>query len=415
VEQESMAAASHSGDDAVSLQGRLRSFRLFDLLTLLHICRKTGTLRLSFSGIEVVTYLRDGQLIFATTDQERLRLGAVLRARNLLTPEQATQIAVLQEGGQEKFGQIALRLGLMNEAQLQDALKIQVSEIVYDCLPRLDGTFAFIEGMSLPEYAVTIAIDVPNLIMEGARRIGEWEECLQLLPDDQEVFRVVDQPAVQEKITLSIEEWKVLFRIDGRKPLAQVVEEAALEPLIVYRIVYGLLASNLIEADPSAKRTQPQAPSPEPAEDRRALTGPITGAIHEITDEEWEEFKEDDTRLLISKSATWSLQAIREMAVEVARFQAKLPGGSKTFHPLVDDQYVIGRSGHSDIRFDESSVSARHAKVVRTKEGYVIEDLESRNGTFVNDKPIEKLLLRDGDVVRIGRIVLVYDVVYNLV
>lgn len=400
----------------LSLCGKLQSFRLFDLLTLLHLCRKTGTLQLRFGGFEATTFLRDGQLIFARTNQDRLRLGSVLSARNLITSTQESRIIALKETASEKFGQIAVRLGFINHDQLRDALKIQVSEIIYDALARIEGDFAFIDGMDLPDYAVTIAIDVPNLIMEGARRIDEWEQCIQLLPDETVVFRVVSQPEVQEKISLSLEEWRVLFRIDGRKPLRQIADESGLEPLHAYRIVYGLLASKLIEEvtiDLSAKKTQVQAvpaPSPVPA----ARTDRIRREVIEISDEEWREIQEDDTRLLVSQNASMSLRDISRIAVEVVRLHAELPGGEKRVIPLVFDAYVIGRERNCAIRFNDSVISAQHARLTRTGDGYIIEDLGSRNGTSVNHRPVQRHLLRHGDDIEIGNIRLEYRVGYDV-
>jgi len=109
-----------------------------------------------------------------------------------------------------------------------------------------DGAFAFYEGFDLPSDAVTIAVDLPNLIMEGARRIQEWEECLQLLPDSGAVFRVIARPE-SDKITLSADEWKVLFLINGQRTLEELCRDSAEDPLTVYRVVYGLSANKLIE------------------------------------------------------------------------------------------------------------------------------------------------------------------------
>ena len=57
------------------------------------------------------------------------------------------------------------------------------------------------------------------------------------------------------------------------------------------------------------------------------------------------------------------------------------------------------------------SVSSKHARVARTAEGFVIEDLKSRNGTFVNGERVtDKRILEDNDVVRFGRVILTFNV-----
>lgn len=65
---------------------------------------------------------------------------------------------------------------------------------------------------------------------------------------------------------------------------------------------------------------------------------------------------------------------------------------------------VIGRSMDVEISIDGVGVSRRHARIDRTTEGdFTVTDLDSSNGTFVNDRRVNHALLREGDRVRIGR------------
>ena len=64
---------------------------------------------------------------------------------------------------------------------------------------------------------------------------------------------------------------------------------------------------------------------------------------------------------------------------------------------------VIGRSSKCDIQIDQESVSRNHSKIVNTGKSILIRDLGSTNGTYVNDEPIDEYVLRDGDLIKIGR------------
>lgn len=63
----------------------------------------------------------------------------------------------------------------------------------------------------------------------------------------------------------------------------------------------------------------------------------------------------------------------------------------------------IGRLPDNTIVIDNPAVSGRHARVFREGNHYVVEDLKSTNGTFVNDKPIGRHTLLEGDVVLLGK------------
>jgi diguanylate cyclase (GGDEF)-like protein len=69
---------------------------------------------------------------------------------------------------------------------------------------------------------------------------------------------------------------------------------------------------------------------------------------------------------------------------------------------LSRSEVVLGRGSDCDIQVDRDSVSRRHARVFRTGEQWMVEDLGSTNGSYVNDVPVTKSALRDSDFVKIG-------------
>src|SRR5215212_1181202 len=139
-----------------SLQGSLASFKLPEVLTFLHATRKSGTLTLTVESRESWLFFDSGALIYAGSNQEQFRLGAILLRKKHISRDDTVRVDDLmrREGG--RFGQIAIKEGILTSAQLQDALKVQVSEIVYDCFVWNGGNFAFSEETKLPPHAVTI-------------------------------------------------------------------------------------------------------------------------------------------------------------------------------------------------------------------------------------------------------------------
>ena len=70
---------------------------------------------------------------------------------------------------------------------------------------------------------------------------------------------------------------------------------------------------------------------------------------------------------------------------------------------------TIGRLPDNGIIIDNPTVSSHHARVLQEGDSYFVEDLESTNGTYVNDLPISRRTLKDGDVVLIGKHRLEFD------
>ena len=70
--------------------------------------------------------------------------------------------------------------------------------------------------------------------------------------------------------------------------------------------------------------------------------------------------------------------------------------------PLLQDDTTIGRSDDNDIVLLGSTVSRKHARIEKTKEGYLLTDLGSRNGTEVNQKSTQSIFLKHQDQIKIG-------------
>ena len=70
---------------------------------------------------------------------------------------------------------------------------------------------------------------------------------------------------------------------------------------------------------------------------------------------------------------------------------------------LAKERTTIGRRPHNDIQIDNLAVSGEHAAIVSVANDCILEDLGSTNGTLVNGAPVKKHILRDNDVIELGK------------
>lgn len=373
--------------------------------------RKSGTLTVANEGIEAYLFFDDGSLVYAGSNQEQFRLGAILLRKKRISPGQSDRIDALMLGEGGRFGEHAIQQGVLTEAQLRDFLKVQVSEIVYDCFVWDGGTFSFVQdGQRIPQHAVTISVDLANLIMEGARRIEEWEQCVKLLPDKSVVFRVVPAPR-DEKITLTADEWRILFLINGQRTLENLCQDSDFDPFDVYRVVYGLYANKLIEVVPPAPDEQDDTCAPN--------TTPMPTASGDATFRQGEEpfgdstvrEAEDDTKLLVSSEAKLSYTDVVRPTIA----QLTIAGNETDSRviAMTETEYLIGRHRDNSIQLSDPGVSGFHARLYLGPDGYIIEDLKSRNGVWVNGIHVDHAPLQHGDRIHIGQTDLLFEVLFR--
>lgn len=98
------------------------------------------------------------------------------------------------------------------------------------------------------------------------------------------------------------------------------------------------------------------------------------------------------------------LDEIRDSLSEPGQYLAyRGEGEHRVAYALQREWTRIGRSLAADIRFDDPTVSRRHALIVRQPDGLRVLDDRSLNGVFVNGARVDGRTLRDGDEIIVGR------------
>ncbi len=78
-------------------------------------------------------------------------------------------------------------------------------------------------------------------------------------------------------------------------------------------------------------------------------------------------------------------------------------------YPITKDVTTIGRNPGCDIFLNDMTVSREHAEIRRHADAFIIRDMHSFNGVWINNKTVDQHALRPGDYVQIGR----YDFIYE--
>src|SRR5689334_11906909 len=83
--------------------------------------------------------------------------------------------------------------------------------------------------------------------------------------------------------------------------------------------------------------------------------------------------------------------------------------------PLDREEVILGRALEADVRVNDTQVSRQHAKITTVTDeenhttNYILTDLDSRNGTFLNGRRIRRETLENGDKVTIGYTIVRFD------
>ena len=241
----------------------------------------------------------------------------------------------------------------------ESSKEAEAADVVLDAFEWTAGTFTLLDSAVLPDGAKAISLDLAPLLEEAKRRA----EAASLYSDET-LFQVVENPAAQQQLSLNFDQLKILFKLSGGRTFAKLIEDLGIPKRDLNDRLRDLVKLGLVAvATPEAKTAEQPAP-------KRRIT-----FVGSLTPD----------------------------------------NAPENVHPLLDAEQTIGRAPSNSITIADGSVSHNHARITKSRDGFVIEDLKSRNGTFVNgEKVTEPRLLADGDLIRLGKVILTFNVARDI-
>ena len=157
-------------------------------------------------------------------------------------------------------GDIWLHEGRIVHAETDD---LSGEEAVYALAIWRSGEFRFEVAAAAPRQ--TIQKSNTNLLMEAARRLDEWRVLSKKIPSVELVPEFVILENREGQINLNTMEWLLLSKIDGQRSVRQIAAAAGMGVFDAAKLLYGLVATNLIRLREQSVAPVTERPQPRPA------------------------------------------------------------------------------------------------------------------------------------------------------
>ena len=236
------------GIEKLSISGRLRDYQMSDILLGLKKSDKTGILEMTKGHITKKIYERDGNIIFATSNEDEDRLGEFLLRVGRITLEQYIHsVNILKKTGKRQ-GTVLVELGYLKPADLIWAVQNQVEEIILSIFMWEDGEFLFIEGSLPTKEVITLKISAANLIYHGIKRINSFTSIKNALPPmDTVLYYSTDPMNLFQDIYLDKADKDIFSLIDGKSSIEKILSISPLDNFKTLKTLYALLSTRIIE------------------------------------------------------------------------------------------------------------------------------------------------------------------------
>jgi hypothetical protein len=277
----------------MALKGNLRDFSTTQLLNLINLAKKTGTLVIEGQGQGQAARLafRNGRLIHGQLGSEDGNLTSILHKAGKLSDAQAR---VLREraahASDKELGLLLINAGYVSQTDILLSIRAHILDVVYRLITWAEGLFQFEQNLLPSEDRITVPIELENVIIEGARRMQEWERLTEELPSLEMALKFADHPNINIRdMKLSVEEWRVVSFINPKNSMQAIAKANNLSDLEIRRIVYGLLQAGLVEVIRPAGAARPlpfglggRQPAPLTPQQKKQTRGLVNRIIERI-------------------------------------------------------------------------------------------------------------------------------------
>lgn len=249
----------------MAIKGSLKEASLPDVLQLLAMGKKTGCLSVTHRSNFGYIFFEKGRICYASIVNRRDRLGDMLVKNSVISQEQLEgAIAAQSKTRDKRIGELLVEQGALTREELHAYVRRQIEEAVYFLFTWMQGTFNFEADVHPEEQDLLVSINPESLLLEGARRMDEWNLVEKKIPSFDLVFEVDQSRINTSEAELTEEQRVVLELVDGHRDVQAIIDGSGLVEFEVGKAIYGLLTAGFVHrvgrtkanADPQVSETR---------------------------------------------------------------------------------------------------------------------------------------------------------------
>ena len=239
----------------MALKGDLETIQLADIFQTLANNQSRGTLIVHDRDSKKHIYFEGGRVtLYSYGERRALRVGRILLGRKKVTRNELDAALKAQGHSREHLGKILVGMGVISEEEMNDALKFQVEEEIYSLFTWKDAHFEFspdilvVDEADKPSRAISLSLDVQELVMEATRRADEWQTIAGVISSTREVYRFTGKKSGDLTIEDLTEDEaaELLLLFDGTRTVEEVSNETAYGSFTVCRALVECIWAGLV-------------------------------------------------------------------------------------------------------------------------------------------------------------------------
>lgn len=258
-------------ENSFQYRGDLSQTALPEILYTIDRFQVPGVIEASRDGLVKQVYIKEGNVVHATSTDRADSLGAYLQRSGVLSPDVFLETMRERERTQKRYGVLLIERGLLSPAEVYRAIRKQIEAIVWSLFYWQEGSVIYSIGEFREPDSVRIQLPMRQVILQGIKRAPDAKALVTRLGRKETVLEPCYKMEQLIELALDADEYKVLSLVDGKRSLFDVCTQGPHSAAENAKVLYAFQILQLIRAAAPATAAAPPPETPRREEGTGAI------------------------------------------------------------------------------------------------------------------------------------------------
>jgi hypothetical protein len=209
-------------ENAFQYRGDLSQTALPEILYTIDRFQVPGVIEASREGVSKQVYIKEGNVVHATSSDREDSLGNYLQRSGVLSADIYAETMTERERTKKRYGVLLIEKGVLSPGEIYRAIRKQIEAIVWSLFYWQDGGVIFSIGDFREPDSVKIQLPMRQVILQGIKRAPNAKALVSRLGRKETVFEPCYRMEDLIELALDADEYRLLHLVDGRRSLFEV-------------------------------------------------------------------------------------------------------------------------------------------------------------------------------------------------
>ncbi len=249
-------------ENSFQYRGDLSQTALPEILYTIDRFQVPGVIEASRDGIVKQVYIKEGNVVHATSTDRADSLGAYLQRSGVLSPDVFLETMRERERTRKRYGILLIERGLLSPAEVYRAIRKQIEAVVWSLFYWQEGSVIFSIGEFREPDSVRIQLPMRQVILQGIKRAPDAKALVTRLGRKETVLEPCYKTEQLIELALDGDEYKVLSLVDGKRSLFDICTQGPHSAAENAKVLYAFQILQLIRTSVPVATAMP-APEPQ--------------------------------------------------------------------------------------------------------------------------------------------------------